>query len=141
MGFIVVLLELFFVSVFGSKWRLFTRRRRWPLIAGAVAALLLVGIFLAPEQMSARFFIASPHGNIATEIRPSLWKDTLPLISEYPLFGCGMGGFESVFLKHQSVANGFAVEFPHNDYLQYLAELGIPAFTARCNSRACFIGR
>ena len=41
----------------------------------------------------------------------------MPLISEYRFFGCGLGGFESVFLKYQAVANNFRVEFAHNDYL------------------------
>ena len=63
------------------------------------------------------------------EIRASVWKQTLPLVSEYPILGCGLGGFESVFPKHQSVANGYAVEFAHNDYLQYLVELGIGGFS------------
>jgi O-antigen ligase len=49
--------------------------------------------------------------------------------SEYRFFGSGLGGFESVFLNYQAVANNFKVEFAHNDYLQYLAELGILGFS------------
>lgn len=129
MGFIVVLFELLLVWLFGAGWRPSTSRRRWPLLAGAAVAILLVCAFLSPEKMSARFSIHSSHANASNEIRASLWKETIPLIFEYPLFGCGMGGFESVFLKHQSVANAYAVEFAHNDYLQYSAELGIAGFS------------
>ncbi len=128
MGFIVVLLELLLVWLLGFRSWL-SRPRRWPLVAGVAAVVILVCVFLSPEQLSARFSTISSHSETSREIRASVWKDTLPLIAEYPILGCGLGGFESVFPKHQSVANGYAVEFVHNDYLQYLVELGIAGFS------------
>jgi O-antigen ligase len=44
------------------------------------------------------------------------------------VFGCGLGGFKSNFMKFQSAAQEFEIEFAHNDYLDYLAELGLIGF-------------
>lgn len=127
MGLIVVLLELLIVGVAGLGGGL-KQRGRWVLI-GATTAVLLAGcIFLIPDQLSARFASIGVSEKASGEIRLSLWNDTLPLIAEFPAFGCGLGGYESVFMKHQSVANEYGVEFAHNDYLQFLAELGIGGF-------------
>ena len=47
---------------------------------------------------------------------------------EFPLVGCGLGGFESAFLKFKSAEGLFLIDYVHNDYLRYLAELGISVF-------------
>jgi O-antigen ligase len=61
-------------------------------------------------------------------MRTLFWKETLPLISEFRLFGCGLGGFGPAFTKYQVAAANFSVDFAHNDYLQYVAELGFVGF-------------
>ena len=40
-----------------------------------------------------------------------------------------MGGFKSAFRKFQTTETLFSVDFAHNDYLQFLAELGVIGFT------------
>ena len=93
----------------------------------ALGALALF-IFLPPDQLLGRFAEMSASGKISADTRIYLWKETLSLINEFRWFGCGLGGFESSFLKYQDTVNGFRVEFAHNDYLQYLSELGIFGF-------------
>jgi len=70
-----------------------------------------------------RFAAISSTERASADTRLLLWKETLPVISEFRLFGTGLGGFESAFLKYQATDNVFRVEFAHNDYLEYLAEL------------------
>jgi O-antigen ligase len=39
-----------------------------------------------------------------------------------------MGGYETAFLRFKNVAPMNTVDYAHNDYLQYLAELGLVGF-------------
>ncbi len=93
----------------------------------AVGSLALF-VFLPPDQLIARFAEMAATGKISGDTRVFLWKETLSLINEFRWFGCGLGGFQSTFLKYQGTINGLKVEFAHNDYLQYLAELGFFGF-------------
>jgi O-antigen ligase len=129
MGLIVGLFVLLLAIASALSDKPFSsRRHRWAVGAGASAAIVIATVLLFPDQLAGRFAALLAGEHLTTEIRTSLWKETLPLLSEYRLFGCGLGGFESVFSRHQSVTNAYVVEFAHNDYLQYLAELGILGF-------------
>ena len=57
--------------------------------------------------------------------RRIIWKQTLLVIKDYYAFGCGLGGYASVYLKYKSGMPLWSTTFVHNDYLQGLAELGI----------------
>jgi O-antigen ligase len=48
------------------------------------------------------------------------------MVADYPISGAGYGAFASAFPRYQHATPNEAVEFAHNDYLQWLAELGIP---------------
>ena len=52
------------------------------------------------------------------------------MIKEYPWVGCGLGGYEGCFAKYQTVAPMNTIDYAHNDYLQAMAELGVPAMAA-----------
>jgi O-antigen ligase len=91
-------------------------------------AVLAAVLFFSPGQLVDRFANIPVGDQAAGEIRLGMWKDTLHLIGEYPLLGCGLGTFESVYLKHQTVATNYSVAFAHNDYLQAFAELGVIGF-------------
>lgn len=129
MGFLVTLCALFTVGALTMRPRLRSRAWRWSSLGAVAAGVALMFVFFSPNQLIERFADISSTEKISADTRLSLWKETMPLISEYRFFGCGLGGFESVFLKYQAVANNFKVEFAHNDYLQYLAELGIVGFS------------
>jgi O-antigen ligase len=108
-------------------------RRRNPLptalillvVAACVAAVAWVGV--APvvshfEELSHDDPIAQ-----GTEGRMALWKDTVEIIRERPWTGAGLGSFEFAFTRVQSHELAYTVEHAHNDYLEFSAELGIPA--------------
>jgi O-antigen ligase len=94
----------------------------------AVGSLALF-VILPPDQLIGRFAEMASTGKISGDTRVFLWKETLSLINEFRWFGCGLGGFQSTFLKYQGTINGLRVEFAHNDYLQYFAELGFFGFS------------
>ena len=128
MGFIVALFILFLIAVllFGARVR--SRSSKWLIAASAATAVLAACVLFTPDELAGRFAALSSKDSASVEIRGAIWSETLPLIAEFKLFGCGAGGYPSAFAKHQAVANAYAVEFAHNDYLQYLAEFGVSGF-------------
>jgi O-antigen ligase len=98
--------------------------KRWVLSAGIGTAVVLAFALLMPSRLISRF--ADLPGK--DENRLAVWRETLVLVKAYPLFGCGLGGYQSAFVQFQHSAPLVNQDYAHNDYLQYLAELGILGF-------------
>jgi len=104
---------------------------RRALPAAIVAVVVLAGVVVLPSAaLVSRFSDLAHTEDITADTRAQLWRDTVPLIKDYPLFGCGFGAYESCFYKYKTVAPMSTADFAHNDYLQVLAELGIVGFAA-----------
>jgi O-antigen ligase len=102
--------------------------RRWlPAVAMLLVAMAAF-ILLPTDQLVARFSDISGGEQVTANTRALIWTDTLRLIRANPLFGCGLGAYESALLPFKTVAPLFTVDYAHNDYLQLLAELGILGF-------------
>ncbi|PYS49195.1 MAG: hypothetical protein DMG13_23975 [Acidobacteria bacterium] len=100
----------------------FKARTRWAIVGLLILTLVAGLALLAPAQVILRF------ADITGEDRPHVWHDTLRLIAAYPLFGCGLGGYQPAFEKFKTSAFDLVQDYAHNDYLQYLAELGAAGF-------------
>ena len=124
MGFFVTVCSVLFIAALTVAPFLSKVGRRWAMVGLAAFAAALL-IILPPVQLIHRFADLSSAGGLSGDIRVLIWQRTVRLISEFRLFGCGFGAFESPFLKYQTVAANFRISYAHNDYLQYLAELGI----------------
>lgn len=98
-------------------------------LATLLLILLAMLIFLPTNMLLNRFGSMTAPTDVEGDARFPIWKQTIPLILKFPVFGCGLGGYESAFLRYQQTNNNFGVQFAHNDYLQYLAELGIVGFS------------
>jgi O-antigen ligase len=59
------------------------------------------------------------------EGRPVYWGKVTTIIGDYPLFGTGLGTFASVYPAYDEDLRDLRLSHAHNDYLEYLAELGI----------------
>jgi len=133
MGFIATLFSLFVMGtlVLGTvqlRW-LTGSRRRWSVAVGMVAALVLAGfVFLPPERLIRRFAELVSTDTLTTPGRADLWAETIPLIKAYPVFGCGLDGYETAFSRFKISGVLVTDDFAHNDYLQLLAELGLVGF-------------
>jgi len=88
-----------------------------------VCVVILLGFIFLPSSLLVDRFAHK-------DDRPELWQQTTGLIKDYPLLGCGLGGFESCFMRYQTLDPTFTFDFAHNDYLQVLAEFGILGFLA-----------
>ncbi len=111
------------------------KKRMTPVARGAiiiVCILLLVSLFFVGpggrEQVDARL------GETFTQDtglwgRTAIWKDSLPMIRDFPLFGVGLGAWPELFMRYQSApwSAGFYRE-AHNDYVELLAETGVIGF-------------
>lgn len=91
-------------------------------------AFLGLFIYLPPNQLISRFAALSTPDRIAAEDRLNIWRETLPLAASYPLTGCGLGTYVSAFMPFKRTSPLATDNAAHNDYLQYLAELGVPGF-------------
>jgi O-antigen ligase len=120
MGFIA---SLFALGVLGASA---VRRKIW-LLAVPFAGLLLF-LFLPPGVLIMRFADLASADQIAAQDRVEVWRETIPLIRAYSITGCGLGAYESAFMPFKRKTPMLTDSYAHNDYLQYLAELGLPGF-------------
>ena len=133
MGFIATLSSLLLMGtlVLGTtqlSWLTGSRRRRWVGVAMIVALVLAGFVFLPPERLIQRFAEFVSTDGLTSEGRTNLWAETIPLIRAYPVFGCGLGGYETAFSRFKISGVLVTDDFVHNDYLQLLAELGLVGF-------------
>jgi O-antigen ligase len=128
MGFLASLAGLFAAAVLAVWRRSSAPRALWRglMLAATGAAILFALLFLPSEKLMGRLqALGEPDSE---KIRASMWKETLPMIADYPVTGCGLGAFESCFLPYKSVGPEYRIDYAHDDYLQVMAEAGLPAF-------------
>ena len=72
----------------------------------------------------------------APPVRLSIWQDTLRGAQDHWLSGSGLGTFPYAFQRSAMYLPQKTVDYAHNDYLQWLLELGIPGATLLIGSLA-----
>lgn len=95
-------------------------------------AILLASLVVVDMAILSRWFgfdrlmdrLAST--DTETEARTANLPQLLDYVQEFWLTGSGAGSFYSVFPRFQSVADNATYLHAHNDYLQFLGELGLP---------------
>ena len=100
--------------------------------AAAVAAFLLFAIGLAPDTavQKMKAVVALGDTGDAMAFRRAVWSDSLPIIRDHPLLGTGPQTFHLIYAQYRSTNADLPtlyVDYPHNDYLQYGVEMGVPA--------------
>ncbi|HUT52997.1 MAG TPA: O-antigen ligase family protein [bacterium] len=119
---------IFFAAIF--RWRLLKDWKRIALLAGVI--LILAGAFLVKAN---RDLLAKRIGDIEAlyqenEIsgneRISLWKSSLEMVRDHPLFGVGWGAFKDAYPSYRRDNIFVGLVFAHNDFLQIAATSGVP---------------
>lgn len=97
-------------------------------IAGFVAMIVLVLYLIGP---AARTYVGARVGGTVLQgddlsARPGVWKDTLGMMRDFPLFGVGLGAWPDLF-PHYERPPWFPFFFreAENDYVQFTAEMGL----------------
>ena len=86
--------------------------------------IIIISFYFGINATLERFSLDS----LLHEERPTFWTHSLKIISDYPLMGTGLGTFGALtpILERESVPR--AIVHAHNDYLEYLSELGLIGF-------------
>jgi len=106
-------------------------RGRKNLILKAALSLVLViaavggAIFVGGETSLTRF-AESATAEDATSNRRQIWAITLKIIGDSLPLGAGIGAYPTAYTKHDTAGGSERVDQAHNDYLQVLADAGIP---------------
>jgi len=127
MGFAAGLLSLYAVALLVIAVRV-RGWKKWAVVAGLSLFFVFAFLFLPSDALLGKFEGLSTEDHFSAEGRWPIWLDTIRLVAAYPLFGCGLGNFETAFLKYQTSVVDATFSFAHNDYLQILAELGLLGF-------------
>jgi O-antigen ligase len=92
------------------------------LVSLVVLDLAIVGSWFGVEKLAKRLEETTME-DVQERETPAM--HTLPLISDYPVFGSGAGTFYVTFpaYRPEQVANFY--DYTHNDYVQFAAESGV----------------
>ena len=100
------------------------RRIKVVTVCGVGALLMTVFVLLPSPALIERFGELIATDQLDASFRMTVWRDSLDVVAAYPVFGCGLGGFLSAFSRYKTGAPQYDVDYAHNDYLQFLAEIG-----------------
>jgi O-antigen ligase len=115
------------LTIVGFIWYWQTRSADRLILILFGFALLLVLMFNFGRETLLRFEDwLSYTGSDSRDARLVLWADSLSMFRQHPITGIGAGAFEYVFPSYQSRFGHKTFTHAENDYLQLLAELGVP---------------
>ncbi len=69
--------------------------------------------------------LARPLATTSAGLRIDTWKESLPIVKHYPLFGTGLNGYRAVFPQHRSSTTRKVPHNVENEYIQIPVESGI----------------
>jgi len=115
-------------------------RRVWRWVVPLALPLSML-VLLPTRELVLRFANMASTRELSRDDRVTIWHDTLQFISAYKWTGCGLGAYEHGFYLYQTAAPVSTVDFAHNDYLQILAELGIPGSMMAGILAGCVVAR
>jgi O-antigen ligase len=123
LAFAVATLAVLLLIVFGGVLSLTARERRWT----ALAVLLLVASGVHWIGLGGVFSAFEVRGVKASRLE--LWRDMLPMVPRFPLFGDGWNAFATAYPWYQTVWKTEWIGEAHNDYLQALIDGGLVGAT------------
>ncbi|MDM8541609.1 O-antigen ligase family protein [Desulfococcaceae bacterium HSG7] len=102
-------------------------KHRFKLIAAFIGGLFFISFIILFDKNVVEEFktLKSVQSDTSLISRLTLWKNLAEMIRDYPVLGTGPGTFSTMFTQYQPA--GFQVRFyrAHNDYLEFITEVGI----------------
>jgi O-antigen ligase len=139
-GLIALIIEcaIFVAAIFIAN-PIMERRNRL-LIAG-IGVVVLAGVFfswLDPGDVWKRWEQVAHAPELALGERDRIVADSLRMSRDHLAFGVGVGAFEAAYPRYQTVVTNLAVDYAHDDYVQFFAEAGIVGWIVMPVSIAIF---
>nr|WP_246335950.1 O-antigen ligase family protein [Vibrio marinisediminis] len=94
----------------------------WLLLSLLVVDIVIMGSLFGLDKLQQR--IVESHIEQGTRHLVIAWS--IPMIKDYLLTGTGLGSFYGVFPSYTQQAIGY-YDHAHNEYVQFVAEAGLPA--------------
>jgi O-antigen ligase len=101
-------------------------RARWHMAFGAGLIFVLGTMLIISDNVMTERLAES---SIETEGRTRIFELTWQAIHDWPIFGTGLGTFRDVFPLYRTEDMPLSIDHAHNDYLETIVELGLPAAT------------
>jgi O-antigen ligase len=140
MGIISALASLIAVLALAGSSSLSRRTR---IVAGAMFFLgvITIVVWMGSDPVITRFETLGHEYSQTGQNRISIWRDTLKLIHQHPLFGTGLGTFAVAYTSVQTTFLNLLVDHAHCDYLEVVSELGLPGGILVFGSIIWILGR
>ncbi|MGH9785613.1 MAG: O-antigen ligase family protein [Terriglobia bacterium] len=90
------------------------------------AVPLAYSVWIGLNPVVERFEMLSRPG-VFSEDRLPVWRDTVALIRDFPLTGTGLGTYRWASQHYQTAKFFWVNDHAHSDYLEFAAEIGVPA--------------
>jgi O-antigen ligase len=107
----------------------FLFKKKFPAKSGFIFWILLAAVFLAISWFGWDIVLSEFNQKFDSaghlrEGRLGLWKDTLGIIKDFPLFGAGFGSFLLLYPLYKTLPGNLIYDHAHNDYLELLTDGG-----------------
>jgi O-antigen ligase len=125
-GLVAMLSALILLVIITSR----AHGRKKLILKGGLSALLVIAaiggaVFVGGDTSLTRFADTATSENV-TSSRTRIWAATIQVISHNLPFGAGLGAFVTAYPMHDTAGGLERVEQAHNDYLQVVADAGLP---------------
>lgn len=125
----VFLLVFTFILIFEMVVLFFGRvkqQQRWikNFLKATFMIITLMALYIGIDATIERFAM----DKVLDDVRPVVWSNTGGIIGDFALFGSGLGTFEALYPAYEESSTPPLFEHAHNDYMEYMAELGVVGF-------------
>ncbi len=119
---LVLIFVLFLSSSISARGKKANRKRgTWIFLISVFIVIMVLSLLIGMDATFERF----SWDRLQREDRTEIWKPTWDMFVDFPVFGTGMGTFGDLYPMMEFDGEIFTVSHAHNDYLEYLSELGI----------------
>jgi O-antigen ligase len=99
---------------------------RYTLVGGVVVLCAILAVSWIGVQEILQRFSSYQTLDVSMDKRASMRHDTWRIFLDHPALGTGLGTLQMVFPPYESSYDAKIVNHTHNDYLEALAETGVP---------------